>query len=289
MFEEILKKLLQHEVLSEELKTELSEQFKSIEAAYVAEVREEVESKIRVEFSDQWLTERDILVEKIDTLVTEVLTKEIDTLRGDIERFRDLEADYAEKLIEERHRIAEEVSNELDDLVDKLDAFFEVRLSEEIENLKEDIEITRQNEFGRKIFDAFQSEFSDYVDDNAIQSKLAVTESKLQDVEYQLASLEEERNQMIRESKMQQILSPLMGKKREQMEMVLKNVDTNRLDESYKFFIGRILKEDEPLNENTTPLRTVLKTGTNQEELQESSPSVKNQQLMDMKRLAGIK
>ena len=258
--DEILKKLLQSELLSEETKAEISEQWNTSVEAFKTQVREEVSGEVRTELAGQWITERDELISKVDGFVAEALTKEIEELKGDIERFRDLEAEYAEKLVEEKHKLAGTVAEELDALVDKIDAFFEMRLSAEMEELKEDIAVVKENDFGRKMFEAFASTYAaHYVDEDAVQSQLIVAENKLADAEEQLAKLEEERNTMIREAKMEQVLSPLTGKKREQMAMVLKNVDTARLEESYKFFIGRILKEDEqapaakPLNESTTP------------------------------------
>lgn len=292
--DEILNKLLQSELLSEETKAEISEQWTASVEAFKTQVREEVSGEVRSELAGQWITERDELITKVDGFVAEALTKEIEELKGDIERFRDLEAEFAEKLVEEKHKLAGEVAEELDSLVDKIDAFFEMRLSAEMEELKEDLAIVKENDFGRKMFEAFASTFAKhYVDEDAVQSKLVVAESKAQDLEKQLATLEEERNKMIREAKMEQILSPLTGKKREQMAMVLKSVDTARLEESYKFFIGRILKEGDeapaaaPLNESTKPApATKVVTG----EQQPAAPQiVENTQLSDFKRLAGLK
>lgn len=290
--DEILKKLLQSELLSEETKAEISEQWNTSVEAFKTQVREEVSGEVRTELAGQWITERDELISKVDGFVAEALTKEIEELKGDIERFRDLEAEYAEKLVEEKHKLAGTVAEELDALVDKIDAFFEMRLSAEMEELKEDIAVVKENDFGRKMFEAFASTYAaHYVDEDAVQSQLIVAENKLADAEEQLAKLEEERNTMIREAKMEQVLSPLTGKKREQMAMVLKNVDTARLEESYKFFIGRILKEDEqapaakPLNESTTPANKLV-TG-------EDKPAAQNKpvdnQLTEMRRLAGLK
>lgn len=292
--DEILKKLLQSELLSEESKAEISEQWTASVEAFKTQVREEVSGEVRSELAGQWITERDELITKVDGFVAEALTNEIAELRGDIERFRDLEVELAEKLVEEKQRLAEEVAAELDELVDKIDAFFEMRLTAEMEELSEDLAIVKENDFGRKMFEAFASTYAaHYVDEDAVQSKLAVAESKLADAETQLEALEVERNKMIREAKMEQILSPLTGSKREQMAMVLKSVDTNRLEESYKFFIGRILKEDtaqaapgaKPLNESKpTPSATTVVTG---EPAAHAKPV--NTQLDEMKRLAGIK
>jgi len=294
--DEILQKLLQSEFLSEESKAEISEQWTKSVDAFKTQVREEVSNEVRLQLSEQWLTEREELITKVDTFVAEALTKEIAELKGDIERFRDLEAEYAEKLVEEKHKLAGEVATELDALVDKIDQFFEMRLTAEMDELKEDLEVVKQNDFGRRIFEAVAAEYAKgYVDEDSVQSKLSVTEQKLKDAEKALSESEEKISKMVREAKMEAVLSPLTGKKREQMAMVLKNVDTDRLEESYKFFIGRILKEDvEPaakpaaaLTEAKAPTTTVA-TGDKPADTPAKAAQV-NEGLEQLKRLAGIR
>lgn len=296
--DEILNKLLQSELLSEETKAEISEQWTASVEAFKTQVREEVSGTVRLELAEQWAGERDELIGKVDAFVAEALTKEVSELRGDIDRFRDLEAEYAEKLVEEKHNLAAEVAGELDGLVDKIDAFFEMRLSAEMEELKEDLEVVKQNEFGRKIFEAFAATFGEsYVDEDAVQSRLTVAEAKLADAEKALATREEAINKMVREAKLEQILSPLTGKKREQMSMILRSVETSRLEESYKFFIGRILKEsDEPAAKPAVVTegvvegkKTTVVTGEPAATIVESVQGAKSQDMANLRRLAGIK
>lgn len=242
---EILKKLLESELLSEETRAEISEQWTTAVDTFKTQVREEVSLTVRAELAEQYIAERDELVAKVDGFVTEALIKEVAELHADIERFRDVEAEAAEKLVEAKHQLAEEVAAELDDLVDKIDAFFEVRLAEELSELKEDLDVVKQNEFGRRIYEAFASTFAvAHVDEDSVSGKLSVVEAKLADAEKALNESEEQRNQLVREAKLDELLVNLTGKKRESMEMVLKNIETRKLEESYKFFIGRILKEE---------------------------------------------
>ena len=243
--DEILQKLLSSELLSEDAKAEISTQWEASVEQYKTTVREEVTMEVRADIAEQWANERDALIESIDTYVTSKLEEEITELKSDIERFRDLEAEYAERIVEEKQAMAEQLSQELDQLVDKIDAFFELRLQEEFSELREDLEIVKQNEFGRKIFEAFATEFNmSYVDEDSIQSQLKAASEKLQDAESAIARLEEEHAVVVRESKMEKILAPLSGKKREQMKFILSNVETNRLEEAYNNFIGRILREE---------------------------------------------
>jgi hypothetical protein len=289
--DEILKKLLESELLSEETKAQISERWNTSVASFKTQVREEVAMTVRSELAEQWIAERDELVAKVDGFVTEALVSEITELKQDIERFRDLEAEYAMKLVEEKHRLAEEVATELDELVDKIDAFFEVRLSAELGELKEDLEIVKQNEFGRRLYEAYASTFAAaHVDTNSVVTKLRVAETKLADAARALDKSEEQRNQMVREAKLDRILSSLTGKKREQMEMVLKNIETNRLEESYKFFIGRIMREEAPtaLTEDIAGKKktTVVVTG---DTTTAAFPTTQlDEGLARIKRLAGV-
>lgn len=244
--DEILQKLLNSELLSEEARAEISTQWTSAVEQYKTTVREEVTMAVRGEIAEQWANERDSLIENVETFVAKKLEEEIEELRHDIERFRDLEAEYAEKIVEEKHAMAETLSEELDQLVDKMDAFFDLRLTEEFKELREDLEIVKQNEFGRKIFEAFATEFNGaHIDEDSIQSKLQAAVAKLGDAESTIAKLEESQAKMVRESKLEKILAPLNGKKREQMSFVLQNVETSRLEEAYNHFIGRVLKEEQ--------------------------------------------
>jgi DNA repair exonuclease SbcCD ATPase subunit len=243
--DEVLKKLLSSELLSEETRAEISEQWTKSVEAFRQQLREEETLKLRAEFSQQWINERDELINKVDAFVAEALNNELTELKSDIEQYRDLQAEMAQRLVEEKHRLAEEVAKELDQLVDKLDAFLEMQLTAELTELKEDLELVKQNQFGKQIFEAFVNTYAKhYVDESSVQAQLALAESKLQDVQRQLSVVEADRNKMLREAEMERVLAPLTGPKREQMAMILKPVETAKLQESYNHFIGRILRED---------------------------------------------
>ena len=220
------------------------------------------------------------------------MESEITELKSDIERFRDLEAEYAEKIVEEKHKMAAELQTQLDELVDKMDVFFEVRLSEEMEELKEDLEIVKQNEFGRKIFEAFASTFAtSHIDENSTQSKLSDALAKLEEAQKAISKLEESKAVMVRESTLDKILSPLQGKKKEQMAFILSNVETDRLEEAYNHFIDRVIKEDEqakpePAASAQKLNESVVVTGDEQDSEPKASTVDKHLQL---KKLAGIK
>jgi len=242
--DELLQKLLEAEVLSEETKKELEVAFQKKEAEAIAAAKDSAEADVRAELTEQWVIERDQLVEAVDAKVSEFLVKEIEELKEDIERFRDLEAEHAEKLVEAKAAMSDELKDDLKELVEKVDAFLEIRLGAEIEELREDLDQVRRNDFGRRVVEAFGEEYIlNFVDEDSAQNTLRETQERLKDAEEALSESEHKRNEVERLVTMEEVLSPLGGRQREVMEAILRNVDTEHLEEGYKTFIGRVIRE----------------------------------------------
>ncbi len=243
--DEILKKLFEANVLSAETKTELEAAFKYQLKEAIESAKAETAADVRAQLTEQWVTERDALVEAIDSKVGDFLDSELSELREDIERFRDLEAEHAEKLVEAKGQMAGELKNDLKELVEKIDSFLEIRIASEIEELREDLEVVKQNEFGRRIFEAFASEFTRYADIESNDASVEELERRLAETSSQLEESEKKRSKMEREKKLKEVLSPLKGRSKDIMEAILKNVDTDQLDGAYKTFIGRVIRESD--------------------------------------------
>ena len=243
--DEILKKLLESDLLSEETKAEISEQFTTVVEEFLAEERSKLEVEIQSKLTEEFVSARDELAETIDTKIDEFLASELSELTEDINKFRDLEVEYAEKLIEEKEKLAQLLGEQINQLVDKLDVFLEVRLDEEMSELKEDIEDVKKLEFGRKIFEAVETEFKKFRKEDLtnVESELAEALDKLSDAESRLIDIEQARIMESRNSKLEELLSALSGNAREQMKIILSNVSTEKLEESYNVYIGRVLKE----------------------------------------------
>lgn len=244
--EELLQKLLEAEVLSEDTKKELEGAFQKKLDEAITTAKEIATDDVRAELSEQWVTERDQLIEAVDSKVTEFLTKEIEELKNDIESFRDLETEYAEKLVEAKASMSDELKDDLMELVEKVDAFLEIRLSAEVEELREDLEKVRKNDFGRRVVEAFAEEYMlNFVDEEAAQNTLRETTERLHDAEEALVESESKRSAIERTVTMEEVLSLLGGRQREVMEAILRNVDTEHLEEGYKTFIGRVIREND--------------------------------------------
>lgn len=300
--EELLKKLLDANILSEETKSELEVAIKAQLEEAVQVAREAAEMDMRAELKEAWVAERDALIEAVDSKISSSLVDEIAELKEDIERFRDLEVEYNQKLIEARAAMKNELKKDLSALIEKLDTFLEMRLKEEIEELKEDISVVKQNDFGRRIYETFADEYiRNYADEKGTGATLKETEKRLEETSEALEESERRVAALERKIKMESVLSPLSGKHREIMEAILKNVKTENLDEGYKTFIGRVVreadeqnseKEEKVLAENTIArkeVKGVVKTGDNVDLLESEQKTAK--QILgveSLRKLAGI-
>lgn len=267
--EELLQKLLEAEVLSADTKAELETALSTKLTEAVEEAKKATEADVRTELTEQWMAERDALIEAIDTKVGDFLQEEVAELKTDIDRFRDLEAEYAEKVVEAKAQMSGELKSDLAELVEKLDAFLEIRLAAEVEELREDIEAARKVEFGRKVFEAFASEYAtNYADDESLEGTLRETEERLSDATTALEESERKLAKMEREAKLDETLAPLQGRQREVMEAILRNVATDQLEEGYKTFIGRVLREsaEEVVEEASEKEDTVLAESVSEDE-----------------------
>lgn len=299
---ELLKKLLESQVLSEETKAELAEAINSQLQDVIKEAKESAAAEARLELAEQWLEARDALIEAIDTKVTDLLDEEVNALKADIDAFRDLEVEYAEKLTEAKLELAITVKADMAQLIEQLDTFLEMRIDEEFTELKTDITEAKKVDFGRRMFESFAEEFQNkFVREDDTHTKLAEAEARLQVVTSKLTEATATKAKMERSLKLENLLAPLTGHSRSLMETILANVDTKELDKAYAKFIGRVLKEstaaptDANLNEgakvDVKPVTPVVKTGDviSESQTKESTETLLTEdEKRKLQRLAGI-
>jgi hypothetical protein len=286
---EILKKLFESQVLSEETKAELTEAWDIA----VQKFTEEKAAEIKTELVEQFVQERAELAEKVQAFVEERLGAEVSELHEEFAAYRDLEVEYAEKLAEEKQSIAVKLAEEIDALVDKLDAFLEERFEAELSELEEELEEAQKLSLGKKIFEAFQTEYSKFAerDEAALENKIARLEDTIGSLKESIAKTESEKTEIVRESKLEKVLGSLTGVKREQMAILLSNVPTEKLEESYSLYIGKVLKEDKTTTVvvESKKENVVLTGDTKVDEKPEvAKTNVNEEAVLRMKRLAGI-
>lgn len=280
--DEILKKLFESEILTEDTKNELQAAFAAKLDESVKQAKQDAHAEVTAALNEQWISERETLINALDAKITEALTEEINELKADISTFRDLEAEYATKLVEEKQKMSETVKSDIETLIEQLDTFIEIRLTEEINELKTDLQEVRKNEKGRRVFEAFMDEFKTfYTEDDSIAAKLNEAEQQLEEAMLALEKSEKRTAALVRSKKLDEVLSPLSGRQREVMEAILKSVETPMLEEAYSTYVGRVLKENAVVETATSEKETkvlaegaqkpvitgVVKNGDNQEQL----------------------
>lgn len=246
--EELLQQLVENELLTEDTKKELTEaiqaKIEEATAAQISEAKAEVEAKVRVEIQEQYQADKENLIEALDTKVEEYLKEELEELRDDIQRFRDLEVEYAEKLTEAKEELSEVLKGDIEELVETIDSFLDMRIAEEVNELKEDINDVKRLQFGAEIFEAFEGIFAKkFVDEKGLENDLKEKADRLSDLETQLEESSKELETIKRDKKLNEVLSPLHGRSRDVMEAVLKNITTDKLEEAYEHYIPKVLHD----------------------------------------------
>jgi hypothetical protein len=302
--DEILKKLFESDLLSEETKATLTEQFKTAVDAYLVEQRAQLETEVNARLTEEFVKAREELVESLNTKLDEMVKGEFDELKGDIEQYRDLEVEFAEKLVEEKEQLAVRFGEEMEELVNKLDMFLEQRVDAEFDELKEDITEVKKLELGRKIVEAFGVEYKKIFkeDTSKTERELAEALDKLADAQKRLTDIDRQRVTEARQNKLDELLAPLTGSTREQMKLILNNVSTEKLDEAYKVYLARVLKEStvaapsapvakpaEQVKTSLTESKVVTGNEGEAEETQAVTESTEpNSALSRMRKLAGL-
>jgi len=237
-------------------------------------------------------------ITKLEQFVVENLAEEIQEFATD-----------KKELVETRVRLVAEAKDKLEQLKKSFIArsakmvqeTVANNLTSEITQLKEDIQLAKENNFGRKIFEAFAAEFgTSYLSENVEIKKLmdaiSEKESQLAEAEEKIAqteSLVESKVQEInvinesvqRTKKMGTLLKSLNKEKAAIMESLLENVATNKLDSAFEKYLPAVLKESkvsvsQTLTESTKEVTGNKGTATKADE---------KGNIIDIKRLAGLK
>jgi len=175
-------------------------------------------------------------------------------------------------------------------------------LSSEITSLKEDIEAARRADFGRKLFEAFASEYSaSYLNEKSETAKLlkvidmkelAVAEaSKVADdakalIESKEAEIARLKEGATRQHIMNQLLAPLNGEQKEIMGELMESVKTSKLNESFEKYLPAVIAGKAPQKKQAL---VEAKEVTGNKISNNPRSSEEGQNIVDIRRLAGLK
>ena len=241
-------------------------------------------------------------LEKLEHFVIRALAGEIKEFAQDkkavVETKVRLIREAKVKLAELKQRFVKESSARLSESVAK-------HLRKELSQLHEDIKIARENNFGRRIFEAYAAEFgATHLNEKAEVRKLRnLVNQKNNKLKESINSMErakiliekkEREIRMIRENNerkelMQDLLAPLNKEKQEVMRSLLESVQTARLKNAFEKYLPAVLEERRPAAKAKEVIaegvKTSVVTGDKSAPRQEED-RVSN--VIDLKRLAGL-
>ena len=176
------------------------------------------------------------------------------------------------------------------------------KLTSEIKQLKEDIDSARQSDFGRRLFEAFATEYStSLLNDKSETSKLLrVIEKK--DLELaeakkaisQKETIVESKEREIRVAKdlaerkavMSELLAPLGADKRELMRDLLESVQTQKLATAFDKYLPAVMEGE---NKKVAKAPLTESTAVTGDRKVSSQTQVGLDNILDIRKLAGLK
>lgn len=181
------------------------------------------------------------------------------------------------------------------------------KLTSEITQLKEDIDLARRNDFGRKIFETFAGEYANsYLNEKSETSKLmkvvalkdkAIEEAKVEAVK--VKKIVESKDSEIakisdaakRKEVMHELTGPLSKDQREIMVDLLENVATDKLKGSFDKYIPAVIDGKTPAKKKArlTESEATAITGNKKSNVSSVSDDASTNNIVDIRRLAGLK
>jgi hypothetical protein len=235
---------------------------------------------------------------KLEGFIVNALAKEIAEFHTDK---KDL-AETKVKLVREAKAKFDEVkSNFIAKATNVVEATVTRKLTAEMGQLKEDIEAARRNDFGRRIFESFASEYaSSHLNEKSETSKLmkviAEKETALAEAAKAIEekkSLVESKDREIRIAKdvanrkeiMSELLNPLAGEKKTVMKELLESVSTDKLRGAFDKYLPAVMAGEAPKKKALTEGTEV----TGNKEAQSISSGEKTAEIFTIRKLAGLK
>jgi hypothetical protein len=177
-------------------------------------------------------------------------------------------------------------------------------LKSEITQLKEDIEVARQNDFGRKMFEAFANEYANsYLNENSETAKLmqvlAAKDKQLAEAKAFAAKAkavaEAERTEKVkiveghkRQDTINSLVAPLSKQQQVIMKDLLESVQTDRLQSQFNKYLPTVIDGEAPAKQKKALNEGKEVTGNRNEEKTTSNAVSNDSNVFDIKRLAGL-
>jgi hypothetical protein len=240
-------------------------------------------------------------MEKLESFVVHALAREIQEFAQDkqdvVETKVRLVTDARAKLEELKGKFVKESAQKMSSAVSQ-------HLKAELSQLKEDIQVARENNFGRRIFEAYATEFgATHLNEKAevrkLQDIIAAKDQKLSEAvaftekAKVLVESKEREIRMIRESNqregaMEELLAPLNEEKREIMKSLLESVQTARLSAAFEKYLPAVLAEGTVKARKVITETVSVATGDKSARTPDADQVEQQSNVIDLKRLAGL-
>ena len=169
-------------------------------------------------------------------------------------------------------------------------------LNAEITQLKEDIDAAKENTFGRKIFEAFATEFSaSYLNENQeikdLKKIVEGNEKSLNEANEAVATksqLIETKENAQRKESMNELLKPLNKDKGAVMRDLLESVQTSKLKTAYDRYLPVVLDGNSAIKSEKKLVTESRKAVTGNKEVK-TQPVIIDDNVVELRKLAGLK
>ena len=236
---------------------------------------------------------------KLEQFVVEALAQEITEFYKDKQDLAETKVRLVREGKEQLKKVKEQFVQRAAGMVDRV---VNEGLRSEITSLKEDIDSARRNDFGRKLFEAFASEYqTSYLSEKSETAKLlkvidmknlAIAEAEntaeqaksiLESKKAEIAALKEAQE---RSKIMNQLLAPLSREQKSIMGELMESVKTSKLTESFEKYLPAVIAGKAPQKKQALVEAKEI-TGNKVSNSNRSSDEDNN--IIDIRRLAGLK
>jgi hypothetical protein len=240
-------------------------------------------------------------LEKIEKFVVHALAREIQEFAADK---RDVVETKVRLVREARAKLESLKARFVKESAEKMSTAVSRHLKAELSQLHEDIKVARENNFGRRIFEAYAAEFgATHLNENAeirklrdaIEQKnhrLAEAIKLSQDAKVLVESKERE-IRIIKESNertrtMDDLLAPLNKEKQQVMRNLLESVQTTRLKNAFEKYLPAVLADNKPAKARQVIAESISEVTGDKSAPGTSDSNEDNSNVIAIKRLAGL-
>ena len=246
-------------------------------------------------------------ISKLEGFVVKKLSEEIAEFETDkkalIEQRAKLAAEGKQKINETKTAFLSKATKTLDKTLNEV-------IRKELVQWRDDIKVARENNFGRRIFEAVASEYmASYLSEGSevkkLQRQLAESQSRIDEAKKQItektklvesaaAQIKAAQDRTQRLELMNEMLAPLARDKKAIMEEMLQDIKTVNLKEAFNRYLPTVMNGEatgairQKLSENATN-KSVAFTGDRPNKLSEAVREDNNQDIGQILYLAGIK